>query len=1054
MTKRTFQNFPLDDLTGGINVRDYPSEIEDKQSQELTNWNFKWNKLITSPGSIEKYDVGAGGYVSGITQDGEDVYSISPSNTTENLYHVTFWAIDWNPFSIEIDGVKKVYLIGFFNNEATALSTLLTTLQADFPTYTITGAWATKIISNGVNDVVINNPQLVKTITLNSWDADAKIGITIDWTTYTRTWVESASAWDVLDWVVTQLPWATYKTKRSGSVLHIWRIDATAISISETQYNRYTYDIQYKYADTFYTWQYPDYTSLTIDWITSTYDYTSNGRGYFWDRQVNYFKDIDLWVNSLSAPGSWFYFWPWLWSWIRIYVKQNCKIKTVTAYDGSHNWVRLRDDAWTVLQTWTRSYPTWTLNYDLVAWNYYRVEVSNPTSSVQWANWTLPTWPVFDMISWSWTFWVPSVMTITVDTVDDPIDTVRSTLYRKSGGGTDSVFNESNRAQYYNQYHSFYIRKTNYSSMSISSINKYTDSVDFPNDTAFTFIYTTNHLATITVGTSSLISYSTLNTRSFWQVHIYKNWIQKTPNTVYFCWVYTTTNSESYKVRMDGLTEYTYTADGSATEAEIVAGMMAAIDAGWVRKTVAWTRSTSGLTSITSWAPTWSKAGFYVYKLDLSTFTLQADSDYLWENDMAKGLMPSYLLEDDIYLITKSSDWFLIVWSRGFAPIFVDPDYIQYEYSTQAVWVPNVWTLYQWRAIFGWYGNDTITYSQPDKVETTAFELMTMTGYPANVQWVSEWNSWNVVGFHTSEDWLYVFKNNSIHKTNTDKDTGTIFTYIFSKITDNWALSQRTICWGWQEVFYYDHLNRAIRRLSYEQNLTTLRDTSISSEIEDLLRALPEDDEANDERFTKLWSLNYTYPYLEFNYSDETSPYIYTSWVDENLKYRLPNKTLVYNVYNKSWSKRTEKEDNAPMCVAGNYFWTTDWDVWLSNYGFTNKEGTSLSKEYTFTDDVDFKRIGELEIVGDITWIGWTKTLEVGVQIDETDAEIGLPATITRRIIEATDWQTVRFRERIDLFDDWERMTFSLDHSWNGKIEISDVNIKWKPLQVFHWDFY
>jgi len=41
-------------------------------------------------------------------------------------------------------------------------------------------------------------------------------------------------------------------------------------------------------------------------------------------------------------------------------------------------------------------------------------------------------------------------------------------------------------------------------------------------------------------------------------------------------------------------------------------------------------------------------------------------------------------------------------------------------------------------------------------------------------------------------------------------------------------------------MFYLDWKNRAVRRLGYEQNLTTLRDVAISKEIAEEFKSLPE----------------------------------------------------------------------------------------------------------------------------------------------------------------------------------------------------------------------
>jgi hypothetical protein len=130
------------------------------------------------------------------------------------------------------------------------------------------------------------------------------------------------------------------------------------------------------------------------------------------------------------------------------------------------------------------------------------------------------------------------------------------------------------------------------------------------------------------------------------------------------------------------------------------------------------------------------------------------------------------------------------------------------------------------------------------------------------------------------------------------------------------------------------------------------------------------------------------------------------------------------------------------------YYWTENWDIYKSISWNTLENWSSESKEYVFIDDVDYKRIWEMEIVGDIKWIGWTKNLEIEVLLDKENVEIWETATPDKRIITAEDWKTVRFREKIDLFDDWQIFQFKLWHNWDGYIEISDINTRVKPLKI------
>jgi hypothetical protein len=64
--------------------------------------------------------------------------------------------------------------------------------------------------------------------------------------------------------------------------------------------------------------------------------------------------------------------------------------------------------------------------------------------------------------------------------------------------------------------------------------------------------------------------------------------------------------------------------------------------------------------------------------------------------------------------------------------------------------------------------------------------------------------------------------------------------------------------------------------------------------------------------------MSYKYPYIELNYPDENAPYVYFYPSNEDEKYRIPNKTLVYNVENKSWSKRSDKEYTNKYSVMSN----------------------------------------------------------------------------------------------------------------------------------------
>jgi hypothetical protein len=388
----------------------------------------------------------------------------------------------------------------------------------------------------------------------------------------------------------------------------------------------------------------------------------------------------------------------------------------------------------------------------------------------------------------------------------------------------------------------------------------------------------------------------------------------------------------------------------------------------------------------------------------------------------------------DRYNLAVSSYWILLTWHRAFDPVFVDlTNKSVTTISGTAVWNPTLWIIYNWKIILGWYKwKDNIVFSKTEDPVTTANELIDFSGYSSGWQSVSGWNKGEIKGFIVGENWLYVFKENEVWYSNSEKDTWTSFNFVFKKITSTGASWQNAICEVEQEIFYFDYINRAVRRLWYEKDLTTLRDVAVSREIEDILAEIPEDHEWNNERFSNLINLSYKYPYLELNYPDSSAPYVYYNLADEDQKYRIPNKTLVYNTENKSWSKRSDKEYTNKYALHSHkgYYWTQNWNIYSSVSSNTSENWDSLSKEYTYWDDSAYKKIWRFDVVGKIIPDSWqSKTLTIKILLDDVE--------IDERVITATTTQ--RVIERIDLYDIWKRLQFKLQHSWSGRVEIYDV---------------
>ena len=357
---------------------------------------------------------------------------------------------------------------------------------------------------------------------------------------------------------------------------------------------------------------------------------------------------------------------------------------------------------------------------------------------------------------------------------------------------------------------------------------------------------------------------------------------------------------------------------------------------------------------------------------------------------------------------------------------------------TSFTWLgfPKYNIVYNWKLVFGWYWNDNIYFSKTGWPNTPS-DILDFSAYSAGNQSVW-WNSrGEITGFQIGENWLYTFKKNEIWYSNSENDTWTNFNFIFNKITSNWAINQYAIQEVWQEIFYFDWITNKVRRLGYEQNLTTLRDSAVSNEI-DLL--LSDHD----------WDL-----------SSATMSYAYP-----NLKLFLPSNLVadgvndlffVYNVDRKSWSTETNK-----TCSVSSYWWlwgAYNWNIYQDDKGVgivnTAISWEYQSKEYDMWDWVDFKKFSELEIIGKMNenmnltvwiYVDWDLIEERAIEVEEWN----VPTLWTNILWETTlGWNddsilAVQFRERIDLFTSWQYIRFVINYNWLWVVEINNIHIRWK----------
>ena len=394
--------------------------------------------------------------------------------------------------------------------------------------------------------------------------------------------------------------------------------------------------------------------------------------------------------------------------------------------------------------------------------------------------------------------------------------------------------------------------------------------------------------------------------------------------------------------------------------------------------------------------------------------------DYILFADWTGLLPPRYLL-----------DWTIsLVWSTSLTN------------TKTNLWAKTV-IVYNGKSVWWWMYKDTIVYSKTASASTPAL-IIDFNAYSAGIQSVWWQMSWAIVWFALWENGLYVFKENAIYYSNSEKDTGSdnpsapTFSFIFNKITTSWTLSQQSI-WNYkQEIFYYDNLSWWVRRLWYEQNLTTLKDTAISEDIQEIFNRLP--------KAQPNATISVSYPNLKLFLHSENSS--------------INDVCLVYNLDNKAWAI----EDNKICSISfwwylgspySNIIYKDDNTYWID---WITKTGIYLSKQYSMWDNIDYKRFWEIELSWSISaWI----TAKIEILSDWEiiwEWEIIWKDTVYSTLWTTTLWtmptdnnvlSTSAFTKKIDLFNEWQYIQYRITTNWAWIFELSNVNILYKFINNF-----
>jgi hypothetical protein len=405
--------------------------------------------------------------------------------TINNSYSFTISSVN-KIISIWIDWVNKTFNI-------TSYSSFLTNLQNWlWVNYTVTNPswWNYVILRNDWRSITKTSPNLVRKVSLSSFDTISIIDLIIDWTTISLNWAtHSWNSWTAFTYLITQLPWWVHYAMVEWADLIIARIDWAIPVITETLYNKYTYDYLFYDWDTPNSWQGWLYSDVTIDWTTYRTNWTE-ARPFEWLWLVAWlmWEQTTYW-SSLPTTEAWntSAFWP------LVTMLTSWSIKSITKDSNSTatRWI-IKNSSWTIVATATFSWnvATFSSPYAVTAWNQYYFQADSngstytrayttSSSTVPWANFVFP--------------WNVSNITAVTMNVSSP-----TTWYTKS-----------------NSWLHFYINKNDYTTITWSILNHYNGG--YWDDSNFLSITTTNHQATSTTATYTEITITLTN--SWWNYY-------------------------------------------------------------------------------------------------------------------------------------------------------------------------------------------------------------------------------------------------------------------------------------------------------------------------------------------------------------------------------------------------------------------------------------------------------------------------------------------------------------------------------------------------------
>lgn len=324
--------------------------------------------------------------------------------------------------------------------------------------------------------------------------------------------------------------------------------------------------------------------------------------------------------------------------------------------------------------------------------------------------------------------------------------------------------------------------------------------------------------------------------------------------------------------------------------------------------------------------------------------------------------------------------------------------------------------------------------------------------YAFDFSWTGSWarvvsTGWRISKIFENNDKLYIGTDTEIYS-GVFTDATTLQTTLFANSGILCHEAQEVVN---QESFFFD--GRDVRRLSYEANILAIKDSSVSDKIRNTIANLPEGNQLSKYKLDTI-SSSFLFP-------------LYKLYA-RSLSADTPDVAFVYNVIDKSWSIHTvQVKSSCIISYNKRSLITTNGTLELqiqddTHYGYGGGATTLIyaSPEYSFWDNVDYKRYVQYEIYGDITdevkarvdfYIDGELKLTKYTKVHALHSPTTGASTLGSTPLGANSQQntTSGFRERFEMFMDGQSIQVVVTLTEVAYIKIYGHNFQYKFVPAY-----